>query len=160
MRRFKFGIWDLARPPRLSSRQADDGGQGFGISRNAGGFTLIEVIFFIVLVSVFMAAIGLPFLSSINESDLPEVATTAYFLAVERLEELAAQTAGSIDPESLSAVADFGHGEYSREVLVTDVDCDDPSTPKADTNCRYIEVKVHHDRLPNPISVVELRTAY
>ena len=69
---------------------------GFRISRDAAGFTLIEVIIIIVMVSVFMAAIALPLLNSLRESDMPEVASIAYFLTLEKLEELAAVTTGSI----------------------------------------------------------------
>jgi prepilin-type N-terminal cleavage/methylation domain-containing protein len=125
------------------------------------GFTLIEVIFYIVLVAVFMAAIGLPFLHSLSESDVPEVATIAYFLAVERLEELAAQTTGSIADEARAAVAGYGGGAYEREVVVIDLNCDDLATPESGSGCRQVTVTVYHDRLlPNAISVVELRTAY
>jgi competence protein ComGC len=59
MRRIRFGIWNLK----------------FEICRNAAGFTLMEVIMIIVIVSVFMAAIGIPLLNSLRESDLPEIST-------------------------------------------------------------------------------------
>jgi hypothetical protein len=45
----------------------------------------MEVIMIIVIVSVFMAAIGIPLLSSLRESDLPEISTIAYFLGLEKL---------------------------------------------------------------------------
>jgi Tfp pilus assembly protein PilV len=57
----------------------------FRICRNAAGFTLIEVVVIIVVVSVFMAAIGIPLLNSLRESDLPEISTIAYFLGLEKL---------------------------------------------------------------------------
>ena len=158
MRRIKFGIWDLTRPPRLSPPQVDDGGQGFGICRNAAGFTLMEVIMIIVIVSVFMAAIGIPLLSSLRESDLPEISTIAYFLGLEKLEELAPQTTGSISAEAKAAVS--GYGDYEREVAVEDVDCDDLTTPKAGSGCRKVTVTVYHSRIPNGVSLVSLRTAY
>ena len=142
MRRIKFGIWDLR----------------FGICRNAAGFTLIEVIMIIVIVSVFMAAIGIPLLSSLRESDLPEISTIAYFLGLEKLEELAAQTTGSISAEVKAAVS--GYGDYEREVAVEDVNCNDLSTPKAGSGCRKVTVTVYHSRIPNGASLVSLRTAY
>ncbi len=159
MRRIRFGIWDLTRPPRLSPPQADDGGQGFRICRNAGGFTLIEVILIIVVVSVFMAAIGIPLLNSLRESDVPEIATVAYFLGLEKLEELAAQTTGSISAEAKAAVS--GYGDYEREVVVADVDCDDLTTSDPGSGCRKVTVTVYHSKkIPNGVSLVSLRTAY
>ena len=135
---------------------------GFGICRNAGGgqagFTLIEVILIIVVVSVFMAAIGIPLLNSLRESDLPEISTIAYFLALEKLEELGPQTTGSISAEAKAAVS--GYGDYEREVAVEDVNCNDLSTPKAGSGCRKITVTVYHSKIPNGASLVSLRTAY
>jgi Tfp pilus assembly protein PilV len=128
------------------------------ICRNAAGFTLIEVVLIIVIVSVFMAAIGIPLLSSLRESDLPEISTIAYFLGLEKLEELAPETTGSISAEAKAAVS--GYGDYEREVDVEDVNCNDLSTPKAGSGCRKITVTVYHAKIPNGVSLVSLRTAY
>ena len=122
------------------------------------GFTLMEVIIIIVIVSVFMAAIGIPLLNSIRESDLPEISTIAYFLGLEKLEELGPETTGSISAEARAAVS--GYGDYEREVVVADVDCDDLSTPEAGSGCRKITVTVYHAKIPNGVSLVGLRTAY
>jgi type II secretory pathway pseudopilin PulG len=122
------------------------------------GFTLVEVVLIIVMVSIFMASIMLPFISSLRESDLPEVASIAYFLALEKLEELGAETTGSISAESRSAVS--GYGDYEREVAVEDVNCNDLSTPKAGSGCRKITVTVHHSKIPDGVTLVSLRTAY
>jgi len=130
----------------------------FRICRNAAGFTLIEVMIIIVMVSVFFAAIGLPLLNSLRESDLPEIATVAYFLGLEKLEELSAETAGSISNEAKAAVS--GYGDYEREVAVADVNCDDLSTSQAGSGCRKVTVTVYHARMPNGVSLVTLRTAY
>ena len=135
---------------------------GFRISRKAGGgqagFTLIEVILIIVVVSVFMSAIGIPLLSALRESDLPEISTIAYFLGLEKLEEQAAQTTGSISDEAKAAVSGFG--DYEREVVVADVDCDDLTTSDPGSGCRNVTVTVYHSRIPNGVSLVSLRTAY
>jgi len=122
------------------------------------GFTLVEVVLIIVMVSIFMASIMLPFISSLRESDLPEVASIAYFLALEKLEELAPVTTGSISAESRAAVS--GYGDYEREVAVADVNCDDLSTSQAGSGCRKVTVTVYHARMPNGVSLVTLRTAY
>ena len=128
------------------------------ICRNAAGFTLIEVIVIIVMVSVFFTAIGLPLLNSLKESDLPEIATVAYFLGLEKLEELSAQTTGSISNEAKAAVS--GYGDYERQVVVEDVDCNDLTTSQAGSGCRKVTVTVYHGRIPNGVSLVTLRTAY
>ena len=131
---------------------------GFRISRDAAGFTLIEVIIIIVMVSVFMAAIALPLINSVRESDVPEIASTAYFLALEKLEELAGQTTGSITAESKGAVS--GYVDYEREVAVDDVSCNDLTTSQAGSGCRKVTVTVYHSKIPNGVSLVSLRTAY
>jgi hypothetical protein len=110
------------------------------------------------MVSIFMASIMLPFISSLRQSDMPEIATIAYFLALERLEELAPITTGSIGAESRAAVS--GYGDYEREVVVEDVNCDDLSTSQEGSGCRKITVTVYHNRIPDGVSVVGLRTAY
>jgi type II secretory pathway pseudopilin PulG len=133
---------------------------------NQKGFTLIEVVLIIVMVSIFMASIMLPFISSLRQSDLPEVATIAYFLALEKLEELTPITTGSIGAEARTAVS--GYGDYEREVAVCDVDCNTlqttdcnpASNPEQGSGCRKITVTVYHSRLPDGVSVVGLRTAY
>ncbi len=98
----------MTRPTENLQMRMSLGGREFGICRNAAGFTLVEVILIIVVVSIFMAAIGIPLLKSLRESDLPEIATIAYFLGLEKLEELAAQTTGSISAEAKAAVSDMG----------------------------------------------------
>ncbi len=128
------------------------------ICRNAAGFTLIEVILIIVIVSVFMATIFTPILISLRESDLPEIATVAYFLGLEKLEELGAQTTGSISAEAKAAVS--GYGDYEREVVVADVNCDDLSTSESGSGCRKVTVTVYHSKILNGVSLVSLRTAY
>jgi len=141
------------------------------------GFTLVEVVLIIVMVSIFMASIMLPFISSLRESDVPEIATIAYFLAVEKLEELAPVTTGSISAESRTAVS--GYGDYERQVAVCDVNCNtltittppecDPCSdpdcvhspyPEQGSGCRKVTVSVYHSRIPDGVSVVGLRTAY
>jgi len=89
---------------------------------------------------------------------MPEVASIAYFLALEKLEELAPVTTGSISAESRAAVS--GYGDYEREVAVADVNCDDLSTSQAGSGCRKVTVTVYHARMPNGVSLVTLRTAY
>jgi Tfp pilus assembly protein FimT len=122
------------------------------------GFTLVEVVLIIVMVSIFMASIMLPFISSLRQSDLPEIATIAYFLGLEKVEELSTQTTGVLSDEAKAAVS--GYGDYEREVVVEDVNCNDLSTSQAGSGCRKVTVTVYHARIPDGVSLVTLRTAY
>jgi len=134
----------------------------FGICRNAAGFTLIEVIFIIVIVSVFMAAIGVPLLGGIRQSDLPEIATGAHFLATEKIEELAGTDYSSLTIgvwPSEDPVSGTGFEDYSRQVEVKNVD-QDLADSGTDVGYRQITVTVFHSRIPNGISVETLRTNY
>ena len=135
---------------------------GLRICRNAAGFTLVEVILIIVMVSVFMAAIGIPLLSSIRKSDLPEINTIAYFLATEKIEELAGTGYGSLTIGSWTLedpVGGSGFEDYSRQVEVENVDQDlNPSA--TDEGYRKVTVTVYHSKIPNGISVEALRTNF
>jgi len=128
------------------------------VAVKSDGFTLVEVVLIIVMVSIFAAAIMLPLISSMRESDVPEVATIAYFLGLEKIEELAPITAGSISEEARGAVS--GYADYEREVAVEDVNCNDLSTPQAGSGCRKVTVTVYHSKIPDGVSLVSLRTAY
>jgi hypothetical protein len=114
------------------------------------------------MVSVFMAAIGIPLLSAIRDSDVPEIATIAHFLAQEKIEELAGTdysslTIGSWELED--PVGGSGFGNYRRQVEVENVDQDlNPSA--TDVGYRKLTVTVFHDRLPDGISVETLRTNF
>ena len=156
----KFRILKLGTRPKGGSPKDKF---EFRICRNAGGFTLIEVILIIVVVSVFMTAVALPVLNSVRESDVPEIATVAYFLALEKTEELSYETYGSIAAESRSAVS--GYGDYERQVVVTEKGWDETKTDlgslPAGTGCKIIEVVVYHNsKIPNGIKMVTFRTSY
>lgn len=135
----------------------------FRICRNAAGFTLVEVIIIIVIMSVFMAAIGIPLLTGIRDSDLPEIATVAHFLATEKIEELAGTDYSSLTIgvwPSEDPVGGTGFEDYSRQVEVENVDQDlNPSA--TDVGYRKITVTVSHSsKIPNGISVETLRTNF
>ncbi|MFP3870950.1 MAG: prepilin-type N-terminal cleavage/methylation domain-containing protein [Syntrophobacteria bacterium] len=133
---------------------------GFRLSfLNKRGFTLLEVIIIIVLVGIFMAAIGLPFVSGIRESHLPEIVATAHFLAAERLEELAGADYDALADEPRAAVS--GYLDYEREVDETEVTEADLSTPEAGSGYRTVRVTVYHNDLPAAgISLETLRADY
>ena len=52
------------------------------------GFTLIEIIVLIVMAGILLPAIIVPFATGVKGSGKPEMATTAMYLAHQRMEEL------------------------------------------------------------------------
>ncbi len=78
---------DSDLPPRR-------GVSGWGALRNPHseignkGFTLIEIIIMIVMAGILLPVIVVPFVSGIKGSGKPEMATTAMYLAHQKMEEL------------------------------------------------------------------------
>jgi type II secretory pathway pseudopilin PulG len=129
-----------------------------GIHSNQKGFTLIEIIMIIVLVGIFMGTIVLPFVEGIRATRLPEVVTTAHFLAVEKTEELASTAYASLSDEARADVSGFT--DYEREVDVQYVDSD-LADAGSDEGYTKISVTVYHDELPAAgISIITLQTDY
>jgi type II secretory pathway pseudopilin PulG len=54
---------------------------------NNKGFTLIEIIILIVMAGILLPAIVVPFATSVKGSRKPEIATTAMYLAHQKMEE-------------------------------------------------------------------------
>ncbi|MDY6863947.1 MAG: type II secretion system protein [Thermodesulfobacteriota bacterium] len=71
------------------------------------GFTLVEVIIFIVLAGILAAAVFIPFLTGLREGMSPEKVITASYLAQARMEEFTKYTYANanLDPLSLTAYA-------------------------------------------------------
>jgi type II secretory pathway pseudopilin PulG len=131
------------------------------LALKSDGFTLIEVVLIIVMVSIFMASIMLPFISSVRESDLPEITTIAYFLAQEELETLTIIEYDSLDSQDTggTARAVSGYADYTREVEVANVD-EDFNPSASDVGYKQITVKVFHSKFPDGISAETLRTNF
>jgi hypothetical protein len=120
----------------------------------------------IVLVGIFMGAIGAPFISGIRESHLPEIVTTAHFLAVEEMERIIGLdhdfiTTGTWPLENPVP----GFAGYSRQVTVTDVQDTgvalDPANPLPNSGYRHIRVTVFHNELPAAgLSLETVRTDF
>lgn len=71
------------------------------------GFTIIEVIVFLVVAGVIASAIFIPFLTGLKGGMTPEKVATASYLAQAKMEELTKYTYNnsSLDPLSLTAYA-------------------------------------------------------
>jgi len=79
-----------------------------------GGFTLIEIIVLIVMAGILLPAIIVPFVSSVKESGKPEMATTAMYLAHQKMEEFMKfdYSNAALNPVALTAYAPAGISGY------------------------------------------------
>lgn len=123
---------------------------------NKTGFTILEVVVMLLMVSIIAGAIGLPLLSGYRGTALPEIASTVTFLAEEKMEEIAGQSYCTLIDEARAAVTGFA--DYDREVDVTEVNGVDLSTPEAESGYSKIEVTVYHNKVTSGIKLVGLRT--
>jgi type II secretory pathway pseudopilin PulG len=121
------------------------------------GFTLIEVIIFMVLVAIAVPLIMLPLVVGIQETNRPEITNTAHYLAIEKMEELNGMAYAEIADGVRSPVDGFTG--YEREVEVTEVDCSDLETESAGSGCKKVEVIVYHGDIGS-VKLVTLVTDY
>jgi type II secretory pathway pseudopilin PulG len=88
------------------------------------GFTLIEIIILIVMAGILLPAIVVPFATGIRKSGKPETATTAMYLAHQKMEEFtkfnysnAALNPVAITPYVNSDIATY---QWQWEILLVD----------------------------------------
>jgi type II secretory pathway pseudopilin PulG len=91
------------------------------------GFTLVEIIILIVMAGILLPAIIIPFAAGVKGSGKPEMATTAMFLAQEKMEELTINEylESPLDPISLTSyanIAGFSGYQWQWEILYVDSD--------------------------------------
>jgi len=74
---------------------------------NKRGFTLIEVLILIVMAGILLPTIVVPFVTGVKESGKPEMATTAMYLAHQKMEEFMKFDYGNaaLSPIALTAYA-------------------------------------------------------
>ena len=94
---------------------------------NNKGFTLIEIIILIVMAGILLPVIIVPFVTAVKGSGKPEMATTAMFLAQEKMEEFTINEylESPLDPISLTSYADiagFSGYQWQWEILYVDSD--------------------------------------
>ena len=101
-----------------------------GMTRNSQtmnnkGFTLIEIIILIVMEGILLPTIIVPFVSAVKGSAKPEMATTAMFLAQEKMEEFTKNEywESPLNPISLTSYADIaGFSGYQGQWEILYVD--------------------------------------
>jgi type II secretory pathway pseudopilin PulG len=91
------------------------------------GFTLIEIIILIVMAGILLPAIIVPFVTAVRGSGKPEMATTAMYLAHEKMEEFMKfqYIDAALNPTALTSYADitgFSNYQWQWEILYVDSD--------------------------------------
>jgi type II secretory pathway pseudopilin PulG len=95
-------------------------------SQNIGskGFTLIEIIILIVMAAILLPTIIVPFVASVKGSGKPEKATTAMFLAHQKMEEFMKYdySDSALNPIALTsyANADISGYQWQWEIVWVD----------------------------------------
>ncbi len=85
-----------------------------GNLKSIGGFTLIEILVFIVIAGILLPAIIVPFATAVKGSGKPEKAATAMYLAHQKMEEFMKfdYSNASLNPIALTAYANTGLSTY------------------------------------------------
>jgi Tfp pilus assembly protein PilE len=122
------------------------------------GFTLIEIMIFIVLAGILLPTLMGPFVNAILRSERPEVAATAVHLAMERLEGLYGEEYDDIADESRASVGG-NFSAYERQVAVTEVRADNFAQTQGNSGYKRIDVTVYHSQIGS-VSVTTLVTDY
>ena len=110
---------------------------------NSRGFTLIEIIVLIVMAGILLPAIVVPFATGVKESRKPEMATTAIYLAHQKMEELMKFNYGNaaLNPTALTAYANTDIVTYQWQWEIVYVD-NQFNTSGSDVGYKRILVRV------------------
>jgi type II secretory pathway pseudopilin PulG len=90
------------------------------------GFTLIEIIILIVMAGILLPAIIVPFVSAVKGSGKPEMATTAMYLAHQKMEEFMKYRYldSNLAPTDFTSWAPTGFTNYDWQWMIHYVDSD------------------------------------
>ena len=112
------------------------------------GFTLIEIIILIVMAGILLPAIVVPFATGIRGSGKPEMATTAMYLAHQKMEELMKFNYGNaaLNTTALTGWANAGLPNYDYQYEILYVPSNDltaaGSVNPPDTGYKRIRIRV------------------
>src|SRR4030042_4854124 len=107
------------------------------------GFTLIEIIVVIVMAGILLPAIIVPFAAGIKGSGKPEMATTAMYLAHQKMEEFMKfnYSHATLNPTVLTPYANSDISNYQWQWEIANVDSNLKASG-ADVGYRMILVRV------------------
>lgn len=107
------------------------------------GFTLIEIIILIVMAGIILPVIVVPFVASVKDSEKPEMATTAMYLAHYKMEEFMKYNYNNaaLNPIALTAYANapISNYQWQWEIVLVDNNFDTSGT---DVGYKRILVRV------------------
>jgi type II secretory pathway pseudopilin PulG len=109
------------------------------------GFTLIEIIVLIVMASILLPTIIIPFATGVRGSGKPEMVTKAMYLAQQRMEELTKYnyTNAALNPTTGFISFSTGNPNYSGEYEIVFVTNDlSTSSPPPGVGYKRIIVRV------------------
>ena len=120
---------------------------------NSKGFTLVEVIIFIVVAGVIASTIFIPFMTSLKESIFPEKVATSTCLAQYKMEEFVAYDSSPVTPLTDYTSADISGYQWQWDISCVDGNLENSQYEK-DTKYKLILVRIKDA----DNEVVELRT--
>lgn len=123
------------------------------------GFTLIELSLFIILIGFVLATMMPSFLTSVLNSEKPDIVASAVFLGTERMEQLQSLPYSSIVNEASTPLTG-NFSAFSRQVSVTLVDAN-LAVSASDVGYKSVVVTVYHNQLPaGGLSITSLFTDF
>ena len=110
---------------------------------NPEGFTLVEVIVFLVVAGIIASAIFIPLVTSLKESTTPEKVATATYLAQQKVEFFTKNSyeSGQLNPTPLTSYSPAGIIGYQWQWQISYVDEDMAISP-GDVGYKLILVRV------------------
>ncbi len=119
-----------------------------GNPKSSMGFTLIEIIVFIVIAGILLPAIIVPFATAVKGSVKPEKVNTAVYLAHQKMEELTKfdYSNGALLTRALTPWANAGLPDYDYQYEILYVPNNDLTAPGSvappDTGYKRIRLQV------------------
>ena len=126
----------------------------------SGGFTLIEIIVFLVVAGIVLPLVIAPFVTAINRSGDPQVVITANFLASQKYESLVGAGYVSLPTTSQVESITLNSQTFSRTIAApVEVSAADLSSPQNGTGIKKLTVTVTHvENLPGGLTITGLVT--
>ncbi len=122
------------------------------------GFTLIEVIVFLVVAGIVLPLAIAPFVTAINKSGDPQAVITANFLASQKYERLVGAGYSSLPTASQVETITLNSQTFTRTTEApVEVSAADLSTPQSGTGIKRITVTVIQAQvLPGGLTIIGL----